>query len=158
MTDDDVSLDTMPTDVQEDEIVSDSSELEPGKAMARVVELEKLLAIQEEEKAQTSARIAELEKTIAGLQERLVQAVSSYRVLVIRSNPEICEELVSGDSIQEIDTSLEKARQIIGKLRKGLESEITAARIPAGAPQRRPVELSFLTPREKIKYGIGGSR
>jgi len=160
VTDDDVSRDPVLSEAQEDEPVPDGSEvsLELEQARARVMELENLLAQQDEELAQAITRIAELEKTVASLDERLAQAVTSYKALVIKSNPEVFEELVSGDSIQAVDAALEKARHIVGKVRKGLESEMTAARVPAGAPQRHPVDLSVLSPREKIKYGIGGSR
>jgi len=38
-----------------------------------------------------------------------------------------------------------------------MEEEVSKARIPAGAPQRVPPDLSALSPREKIQYAIGGS-
>jgi hypothetical protein len=68
------------------------------------------------------------------------------------------EELISGDTIEAVNESLEKAKNLIGRVRQGIETEISRARVPAGAPERRPPDLSALSPSEKILYGIGGRR
>ena len=103
---------------------------------ARVLELERLLAQKDEELAKANARISELEQTVAGLENKLAQAVSSYKALVVKSNPGVLEELITGDSIEETNASLEKARVILGKVRQGLEAEMASRRVPAGAPLR----------------------
>jgi chromosome segregation ATPase len=141
--------------------------------------MEALLAQKDEELAGANARIAELEEallgrdvdiaaleqSISGLEERLaaannalVEAVNSYRDMIVRANPDIVEELISGDTIESLNESLEKARSLIGRVRQGLETEIALTRVPAGAPERRPPDLSALSPREKIQYAIGGKR
>ena len=79
--------------------------------------------------------LAELELKLTELNERLSQAVSSYRALVIKSNPGVPEELIVGDSIEAIDKSLEDAQNLIGKVRKELNAEIAGARVPAGLPR-----------------------
>jgi len=155
---------------------------EPGEdvlAQAKVAELEELVAQKDEELAQAKARITEQEQEIAGRDEdiaalrqsqaelegnlsavgdSLAEAVANYKAMVIRANPEIVEELISGDTIEAIDESLEKAKSLIGKVRQGLEAEISLARVPAGAPERRAPDVSALTPREKIQYAIGGRK
>ena len=67
-------------------------------------------------------------------------------------------DIVAGNknTIESLNESLEKARNLIGRVRQGLETEIALTRVPAGAPERRPPDLSALTPREKIKHAIGG--
>jgi len=131
----------------------------------KIVELEGFLAEKDEELVQTDARIAELEQAIAELSEKLktasdslVEAVDSYKATVLQANPEVPEELIRGDSIESIDESLKKAKTLIGRVRQGLEAEISAAKIPIGAPQRTPPDLSGLSPREKIQYAIGGKK
>jgi len=84
--------------------------------------------------------------------------VSSYRALAIKSNPGVPEELIAGDSVEEIDHSLVGAQALIDRVRQRLETEIAGARIPAGAPLRTPVDLSALSPQEKIQYAIGERR
>jgi len=131
----------------------------------KIAELERLLAEKDEELVKTDARIAELEQAIAELSEKLkaasdslVEAVASYKATVVQVNPEVPEELISGDSIESINESLGTAKAMVSQVRQGLEVEIQAAKIPVGAPQRTPTDLSALSPREKIQYGIGGKR
>lgn len=132
---------------------------------SKLTELEGLLARKDEKLAEADARIAELEAAVADSGARLVtisdsltEAVASYRVLVVESHPEVLEELVTGDSIETINESLEKARDLVGRVKQGLETEITLARIPAGAPERTSPDLSALSPREKIQYALGGNK
>ena len=68
------------------------------------------------------------------------------------------EELITGDTVEAINQSLENAGTLISKVRQGLEEEASRVRVPAGAPQRAPLDLSALSPREKIQYAIGGKR
>ena len=132
---------------------------------ARVVELEGLVAQKDNELGSANARITELEQAIAESDKKLVdtssalsQVVSSYKALVVKSNPGVPEELITGDTIEAIDESLANAQTLIDTVRKELEAEIAAAKVPAGAPQRAPVDLSALSPREKIQYAIGGKK
>jgi len=141
----------------EEQTRTDTGE-ELEQVRARVVELEELLAQKNEELTRANTRLAELERLRVESEERLTQAVSSYKALVVTSNPGVLEELITGDTIEDITASLESARSIVGKVKQGLEAEMASARVPAGAPQRAPVDLSALSPREKIQYGIGGRR
>ena len=160
----------------DDELKSPEVE-ESGQSGDRVTELEGLLAQKDEELAKANARIAKLEQTVANLdsevaslkqamaesEERLTtinhslaEAVASYKALIIQSNPEVLEELITGDTIEAINESLETAKTLVSRVRQGLEAEITAGKVPTGAPIRTPPDLSALSPREKINYAIGG--
>ena len=155
---------------------------EPGQEAAsetRIAELERLVAQRDRELVTARARVNEVEQVVAGkdseiaaltqsrneLEERLTrlsgllaEAVSRYRAMVIEANPEVVAELVSGDSIESINESLSQAKALVSKVRQGVEAEISLARVPAGAPERTSPDLSTLSPREKIKYAIGGRR
>jgi len=145
----------------------------------RIAELENLIAQKDQELASRDTRISELEQAVAGLEseiaalkqavaesddnlnklnESLNQAVASYKALVIQSNPDVPEELVTGDSIEAITDSLASAKELVTKIRKGMEAEISLARVPIGAPERTAPDLSALSPREKIQYAIGGKQ
>jgi len=149
----------------------------PGQSENRIAELENLVAQKDEELAKANTRIIELEQTVANLNSEVVtlkqtaaeseeklatinqsltEAVAGYKDLVTQSNPEVPEELITGDTIEAISESLEKATTLISKVRQELEAEITAGKVPAGAPIRTPPDLSALSPREKINYAIGG--
>jgi len=104
------------------------------------------------------SRVAELETQLTELKEGQSQAIASYRALVVRSNPELPEELITGDSVEEIDKSLAGAQALIDRVRQRLETEIAGARIPAGSPLRTAADLSALSPQEKIQYAMGERR
>jgi len=155
---DDELLQEPSTEVQEDEPNQIDLAEELEKVRARVVELEGLLAQKDQEVAQTNARVLELEEVLAGRDRELTDAVANYRALVVKENPEVLEELVTGDTIEDVNASLEKAKTLVNRVKEGLEAEIASARIPAGAPERTPISFEALSPREKIQYAIGGRR
>ena len=100
--------------------VQNSPEDELGQSETsgeRVAELEKLIAQKDQELASRDTRISELEQAAASLEseiatlkqavaesddslnklnESLKQAVTSYKTLVIQSNPDVPDELVTG--------------------------------------------------------------
>ncbi len=124
----------------------------------RISELEQAIASKDDQMAALKQSATELEQRLAEVEESLAQTISSYRALVIKANPSVPEESIVGDSIDEIDHSLAGAQAFIDRVRQELEAEIARARIPAGAPQRTPVDLSALSPRDKIQYAIGERR
>ncbi len=136
----------------DDELTKNQEGEESGQSeTAGTAELESLLAQKEEELTESHARIAEVEQALA-------EAVASYKSMVIQANPEVLEELISGDTIESVNDSLKQAKTLISRVRQGLEVEISATKIPAGAPQRTPLDLSSLSPRDKIRYAIGGKK
>jgi uncharacterized coiled-coil protein SlyX len=124
----------------------------------RIAELEQALTDKDEQLTALTQSAAELEQKLAEREESLAQAISSYRALVVKYNPSVSEEQIVGDSIEEINASLASAQALINRVRQELEAEMAAARIPAGAPQRTPADLSTLSPRDKIQYAIGERR
>ncbi len=161
-------------DKKEDEKVPDNDELNPAESTVqnppedelgqsetsgeRVAELENLIAQKDQELASRDTHISELEQAAASLESEIAtlkQAVASYKTLVIQSNPDVPEELITGDSIEAITGSLASARGLVTKIRKGMEAEVSLARVPIGAPERTAPDLSALSPREKIQYAIG---
>ena len=139
---------------------------ESAVSEAGIAELESLVAQKDEELAKASARLIELEQAVAGkdsematLQQsndELAEAVASYKTVVVQANPEVIDELINGGTIEAINESLSKAKDLVSKVRQGVEAEISSAKIPAGAPERTSPDLSALSPREKIQYAVGG--
>ncbi len=160
----------------ESENPPEGGEREPGREIS---ELENLVAQRDEKIINISGRMDELEGTLAGKEEEistlkqtaaeteerltsvnnsLAEAVADYKGLVIQANPEVVEELITGDTIESIKKSLEQARNLVSKVRQGLETEISLAKVPAGAPVRTSPDLSALSPREKIQYAVSRAR
>lgn len=122
-----------------------------GKKDSRITELE----------AETNALKLVVEGNthkFSSLQESLTQAVSAYKAIILKANPSIPEELITGDTIDEINHSLEQANNLISKVRQSIEAEITTGNVPAGAPARTAPDLESLSPRGKIQYAITRQR
>jgi len=125
---------------------------------AAIGELEQVVADRDSEVAALKQAVAESDEVLTNVRDSLAQAVSSYRPLVVQANPDVLDELVSGDSIEAINQSVEHAQGFISRVKQGLEAEAAKTRVPVGAPQRTLPDLSALSPREKIRYAIGGKR
>ena len=104
----------------------------------------------------TGELTAKLEAATGGL----ASAFTSYKALVLQANPTVPGELITGESIEELNESLEKAKAVVGKVREGLAAEAAAVKVPAGAPPRTLPDLSALSPREKLEYAVkqGGKK
>ncbi|MBN2076377.1 MAG: hypothetical protein JW762_12570 [Dehalococcoidales bacterium] len=120
-------------------------------------ELEQVLSEKDMEIERLKRTGEELEERCRTLEESLTEAVTGYKSLVIKSNPEIVEDLIDGDTIESINESLEKAKILVGRIRQEMEAEISKVKVPAGAPERSSPDLSTLSPAEKIRYAIGGN-
>ncbi len=131
------------------------SENELDGLKTKVGELEKEATAKELKINMLEQKLTEISKQQKETGNRLSIAVNSYRNLISANNTEIPAELISGNSIEEIDNSLMSAKLLVNKIRQGLEGEISAARIPGGAPVRGELDISGLSPIEKIKYAMG---
>jgi septal ring factor EnvC (AmiA/AmiB activator) len=124
---------------------------------ATIQKLEQALAVKDSEISALKQALAEVERKLTEISKALPQAVAAYKELVVQANPGVLAELITGDNIEEVDESLKNAQALMERVRQEMEAEASRTRIPAGAPQRAPLDLSALSPREKIQYGLGGS-
>lgn len=125
-----------------------------ARANSRLAELEDVLASREQEIDRLKQAQANLETELADSAASLKEAVAGYRAMVIEANPEVITELISGDSVEAINESLEQAKALVSKVRQVVEAEISSARVPAGAPGRTSPDFSALSPREKIQHAM----
>jgi hypothetical protein len=114
-----------------------------------------------EELIEAKERISQLEKIAAEGNELLFrkekdlrQAVGKYRTTLEKENPDILPELIGGESVEELDGSLEKAKVLTDKVKKGLEEKAKEIHIPTGAPERASMDIESLSSTEKIKEGL----
>ena len=135
---------------------------------ARAAHLEETLAQLREEQSQLSASLREaqtqlatrdeelaaLSQEVEALQAGLKAAASKYRDALLASQPEVPPDLVSGETVEEVDQQVEAALRMVTQLRSHLESQAQALRVPSGAPARRAPDLSALSPAEKIVHGL----
>jgi hypothetical protein len=132
-----------------------------GEATEALAEAERLgeevrTAAAERDAAQgelAAARLAAGEAGEAWRTER-ESAVARYRALMLRAEPALPEALITGDSIDAIDASVEAASSVVASVREQLAASGRDARVPAGAPPRSAPDLSAMTPEQKIRYGL----
>lgn len=149
------------------EVLSETKELLAARDV-RIAELESSLS---EVQTQSEAKAKELEAsaaelvtikealsaTQAGREQALSTAqagVAKYLEVAKAFNPSIPEGIISGETIEEIDQSIEKGKAIVEAVKTAMESEAAATKVPAGAPTRGGISLEGLSPKEKIAYGI----
>lgn len=108
----------------------------------------------QEELASTKAALEERDADLAAATETLREAVASYRASLITANPEIPADMIAGATVGDIDASVEKARELVGRVRSTIEEDLRATSVPAGAPERSAPDVSSLSPREKIEHAI----
>ena len=107
------------------------------------------------EVASLSEAIAEKDRLLTNATETMTEAIARYKALAVAANPPVPEEMITGQSIADIDASLETAKGLVTRVRATLEEEAKATTVPPGAPARTgPPDLSGLSPREKIQYAI----
>jgi len=100
------------------------------------------------------------EALTTSLKEARDQAVAKYATMAKALNPTIPEAMISGETIEGIDASVEKGKGLVAVVKKTMETEASAAKVPAGAPTRGET-TEGMTPRDKIAAGIqqkGGER
>jgi chromosome segregation ATPase len=146
MTDEEVQalqaeLETARNQVKERDAAFKPLEDELAEVKAQLTEKDEALTA-------ANASLEEDNAKLAAATEGLGKAVESYKALVLEANPDIPEELITGDDIEGISTSLESAKDIVGKVRAS-----GGGGIPAGAPARTPPDLSGMSPMDKIRYG-----
>jgi hypothetical protein len=140
------------------EVAPDAASL-AGELKARdaaIVKQQLELAGKEIEIAALHKSLDELKGQSAELAEKLAQAVSAYREMVVQANHAVLADMITGDSIEMINDSLAGARAVMDKARREIEAEAARMRVPAGAPQRMPPDMSALSAWEKIQFGLGG--
>ena len=93
--------------------------------------------------------VSEKDRLIVRLQSDLEVAVAKYREYLLAQHPEIPAELVKGNTIEEISESFLEAQRVVERVHQHLEESI-----PAGAPARSGIDISALSPRAKIEYGL----
>jgi chromosome segregation ATPase len=141
----------MAEETKEVEEMTAEGEGEKTDQERRIGELEAALAQLQQ---QTAERELEVRSEVTALKQRLSGAAAKYRDLLLATAPEVPEELVQGETPEEVEASFAAAREVVVKVRRQLEAQAEAERVPTGAPARTPPDLGALSPQEKIAYAL----
>ena len=137
---------TLKAQLEEEQKAKSALEEAIAEKDARLAELETALS---EAKQGSEASAAEL----ASVKEARNQAVSKYLGMAKATNPQVPQDMITGETIEEIDASVEKGKGLVSAVKKTLESEAAAAKVPAGAPTRGE-STEGMTNKDMIAAGI----
>ena len=124
----------------------------------RVASLEADVAAKDTQIGELTTQAESQTQELTTAKATLESAVGAYKDVVLKANPLIPTDMIQGLTIDEVNTSLEKAAGLVGQIKEGLEKEGNAEKIPPGAPQRTGPDLSSMTTKEKINYGLDQAR
>jgi septation ring formation regulator EzrA len=148
------TLETIKAQLEEEKQAKAAADQALSDVSARLAEKDTRIAALESElsEAKTGSEAAAAE--LASIKEAKDQAVAKYLDAVRLANPAIPQDIITGDTIEDIDASLAKATTIAESVRANLEAQAKETKVPAGAPPRTEISVEGLSPREKIAAGI----
>jgi len=150
VTDDDLSA-SIDEFEPSDEFLTDDGITLPDEVQA---ELEALAAAELDEGASAlEAALAEAQREVARQRNLTRQAVARYRDAILAAEPDLPPDLVHGDSLEEIEQSVETARHAVARIRERVAAERPRA-FPVGAPERSAPAVALMSPQAKIAAGL----
>ena len=144
--------------VASDEVVGADGEELTGEALAElaaVTEAEATAA--EAEQAAEAEELAAAHRELDAQRAETRAAVARYREALLAAEPALPPELVSGETLEQVESSADAARRAVAQIRERLnaEGEAEAARgFPVGAPAREGVSTAGMSAAEKIARGL----
>lgn len=91
----------------------------------------------------------EARDTVAAVHQ---SAAGRLRALLLAGDPDVPEELVTGETMDEVEASFAEAQALVARVREAVGASAPAAAVSAGAPGR--VTVQPRTPFEKIRAGL----
>jgi hypothetical protein len=143
------------------------AEPELDVALAEVSELRQRVEAHEMELAALQAELTgarqEQERTVASLRAELAETqrgrIEAYRrALVAEHAGQIVEELVTGDTPEELEASLEIAQATYARALEAARQGLSATLTPIGASPRPAARPDEMSPIAKISAALGRNR
>ena len=103
-----------------------------------------------------ASEIETLRVSLGESSARAAAAATRFREALLSAEPDLPADLVQGDTVEAIEAAAEQARQTVARVRRHLEEQAQALRVPAGAPARGGQDTSSLSAAEKIRLGLQG--
>jgi chromosome segregation ATPase len=116
------------------------------------------LQARDEELTSVKAQLSEKDTGFASLAAEKDTAVEAYKDLVRKTNPVIPADMITGASIADVNAALENATGLVNRIKAKVHENNADNSIPAGAPGRTEPDISTMSTREKISYGLQQSR
>ena len=105
-----------------------------------------------------TGEVDSLKQALAQAGDRTREAAGRYRDALLQREPDLPADLVGGDTVEEVDEAVARARQTVAQVRQHIEQQAQSLRVPAGAPVRGEPDTSSLSASEKIRLGLEGNK
>lgn len=128
-----------------------------GKLKEALAEKSALVDSQEHELSTLRTAGATAEERIADLSGNLTEAISRYKESLYSAHPALLENMITGETIRDIDESLGSALLLVDKVKAHVAEQAKEVTVPAGSPERTgtPDFIGAMSAKEKIAYAIG---
>ncbi|GAF78691.1 unnamed protein product [marine sediment metagenome] len=128
-----------------------------GKLKEALAEKTALADSQDQELSTLRTAGSAAAERIAGLEGSLSDAISKYKERVHAAHPELLENMVTGETIGDIDASLDSALLLVDKVKANIAEQAKEVIVPAGSPERTgtPDFIGAMSAKEKIAYAVG---
>ena len=124
----------------------------------RITSLEQEITAKDEELNTVKVQLSEKDTGFTSLAAEKDTAVEAYKDLIRKTNPLIPADMITGANITDINTSLENATSLVNQIKAKVDENNNNNSVPAGAPGRTEPDISAMSTREKISYGLQKSR
>ena len=113
----------------------------------------------EAEQAAQAEALASVRSELAAQRTQTLAAVVRYREAVLAAEPELPPDLVGGESLEEVERSLEAARRAVAQIRERLSAEGEAGGgCPVGAPARGGLSALGPARRRRSRWDWSSAR
>jgi hypothetical protein len=124
----------------------------------KVTNLETEVATKTQDIEVMKGQLAEASTNFEGAKAAYAYAVEDFKKLVLATNPLFTPDIIGGDTIDAVKTSIEKAGFLVNRVKEGLEAQAKAlaglTTVPAGAPARTGPSTEGMSTKEKISLGL----
>lgn len=121
---------------------------------AEVAELQRHLAAKEDALATQAVELEDLRAAAGEAEQAVRQAVERVRQSILEREPDLPQDLITGETVADLDAAVEQARRTVAQVRQHLEQQAQSLRVPAGAPVRGARDTSAMSAGEKIRAGL----
>ncbi len=134
--------------VDDESVINDDGRELPGET------LDELAAVAEADVGAQADELATARRELDVQRRETRAAVERYREAGLAAEPDRPPELVHGETLEELESSLSGARAAVAQIRDRLTADEEGGGFPVGAPARAGSSAAVMTAEEKIKFGL----
>src|SRR5512146_1103962 len=103
------------------------AEARAQRAIAEAAELRDQVRTSAEAASVAAGDASAFREQLAAAEQRVRASAERYRDLVVRTEPALPAELIAGETIEDVDASVEAARDVVGRVRAHMAAQAQSA-------------------------------